>query len=424
MSSEIILNATKGYCRPCDQVVPAQIVVHDDAVWLRRNCPVHGATEARQTRHVDHYRRLERLLPPIQPNFSLDYEIAGAPHVRGVFVDLTGRCNLHCPNCLADAGGTSSDEANLDEFMAALAKLLPRRPVIVLSGGEPTLRADLAQWIARLTHAGYELKLLSNGIKLADPDYCRELVAAGLRWSLIQFDSFRDEGLLPLRGRPGLTDVRRRAVENMSSLGVNICLNCMLDTRHNLDEVGEVLRFAFRTPGIRHVQLMPARCLGRGEMAGEKYDLEDVDIIEAVASQTGNAIMYKDWLAFFRLMSSVYHLTGSPYFAPRRCFLPLPLVGDAERFFPITRWDSFLRQPGNLWPLIKMAARGGKAESANWSERSLVMVIESFREPASIDVGDASRCSRYYYRHGRLQQSCLYNVIDRPRMRAARECLC
>jgi hypothetical protein len=113
-------------------------------------------------------------------------------------------------------------------------------------------------------------------------------------------------------------------------------------------------------------------------------------------------------------MHLVHRTTGDPDFATRRCFLPLPILGTSSDFHPVTRVRGFLKNPSNLHAFYKMASKGGRAESATWSEKSLLISIETFREPESIDVQDAARCSRWYLVDGQVQMACHRNVIDRP----------
>ena len=69
------------------------------------------------------------------------------PHV--VAWNLTRRCNLECAHCYISAGPHESAASELDtaEALRILDELLAvnPRPLIILSGGEPLLRADLTQ---------------------------------------------------------------------------------------------------------------------------------------------------------------------------------------------------------------------------------------------------------------------------------------
>jgi uncharacterized radical SAM superfamily Fe-S cluster-containing enzyme len=405
---------TRGFCAECAAVVPAATVVHDGAVWLRRECGTHGTSEVLQSRHPGYYRLMEALLPGLREP-TLRHALAAAPNVRGIFIDLTEACDLKCPNCLTDAGGVPRRAPpELGATLAALRELLPRRPVLYLTGGEPTLRPDLLSWIRALTTAGYDVKLLSNGRRLADRAYCESLRAAGLRWVLLQFDSLDDRSLAVLRGPGGLAAVRRRAVANLSALGMNLVLACMIHRDVNLDEIAEILRFGFLTPGVRHVSLMPSRRLGRGELTSDQNLLDEIDVMRSLERQTGGAVRPLDWILMQAAAAAAFRLTGIVHLAPRRCFLPLPLLGTADRFFPITRLAPYVRHPGNLVAALALVRGGGHIEVSSWSERALLVSIETFREPGSIDVGDAARCSRYYLVDHELHQACIYNVINRP----------
>lgn len=408
---------TTGYCQSCSKLVPAEIVEHSGKIWLRRHCDVHGTDEAMQSRHPKHFRWMETMLEPL-PEPKLEHDIRYAQDLRGVFIDVTEQCNLRCPNCLVDAKDTLSGPApTLESTIEQLAQVLPYKPVLYLTGGEPTLLPDLPRWIRGLTDLGYDVKVLSNGIKLTDRAYCEELKAAGCRWLLLQTDTMAPDALTALRGPKSMSRVREEALENLVSLGFEIDLACMIDRNFNMGDMGDLIRLGFDLPGVRHVSLMPSRRLGRGLLTTDENLLDEVEMMRAIEEQTHGMIRYHDWLLFFAAMHAVHRVTGDPDFATRRCFLPLPLLGTSDRFHAVTKASGFLRKPQNLKAFLKMASRGGRAESANWSERSLLVSIETFREPTSIDVQDAARCSRYYLVDGKVQMACHYNVIDRPERR-------
>ncbi len=412
---------TTGWCEDCAQLVPAQIVEHSGAIWLRRQCPVHGQHDAKQSKHPKHFRLMESMLEPLPPPI-LEHDIAHAKHLRGLFIDVTESCNMRCPNCLIDAKGMVSGKMpSLDETIEQLKAILPYKPVLYLTGGEPTLLSDLPKWISRLTGLGYDVKLLSNGIKLKDFDYVKMLYNSGCRWVLLQTDTMDDESLYALRGVKNTSEIRQQAIDNLVRVGMNIDLACMVDSNFNMTDMGQLIRMGFDTPGVRHVSLMPSRRLGRGLLTTDDNLLDEIEMIAAIDEQTSGRIKYRDWVMFFAAMHAIHRLTNDPDFATRRCFLPLPLLGDSKSFHPATRVSGFLKNPRNLRAFMKMASRGGRAEAASWSERSLLISIETFREPQSIDVQDAARCSRYYLVDGKVQMACHRNVIDRPLKRAERE---
>jgi len=58
-------------------------------------------------------------------------------------------------------------------------------PQVVFTGGEPTLRADLADLIQHAENNGQVTGLITNGFKLADQDYLNDLLQAGLDHTMI-----------------------------------------------------------------------------------------------------------------------------------------------------------------------------------------------------------------------------------------------
>ena len=66
-----------------------------------------------------------------------------------------------------------------------IAKMHPK-PVLQLFGGEPTVRDDLLEIHAIAYKHGLETHLTTNGLRLADDEYCKKICEAqiGLRFSL------------------------------------------------------------------------------------------------------------------------------------------------------------------------------------------------------------------------------------------------
>ncbi|MBF0481687.1 MAG: anaerobic ribonucleoside-triphosphate reductase activating protein [Desulfovibrionaceae bacterium] len=91
-----------------------------------------------------------------------------------------GGCNLRCPHC-HNAGIAWTPERHPELFAPDVRKLLSVRSKwldgIVVSGGEPTLVPDLADFLAFLRGYGLPVKLDTNGSR---PEVVAELLAAGL----------------------------------------------------------------------------------------------------------------------------------------------------------------------------------------------------------------------------------------------------
>jgi len=80
-------------------------------------------------------------------------------------------------------------ELTTEEWTAILYKAFEAGiPHIVFTGGEPTLREDLPELILKAEELGLVTGLLSDGIKLADPEYRKTLLTNGLDHLMMDFD--------------------------------------------------------------------------------------------------------------------------------------------------------------------------------------------------------------------------------------------
>lgn len=93
---------------------------------------------------------------------------------------FTGGCNLRCPFChnaslvLPERASGATDEAEVLRFLEKRRGMLEG---VAVTGGEPLLHADLADFLRKVRGMGYEIKLDTNG---TFPDRLRAVVEEGL----------------------------------------------------------------------------------------------------------------------------------------------------------------------------------------------------------------------------------------------------
>ena len=82
--------------------------------------------------------------------------------------NLTQRCNLRCEHCYIDASAAMPGELSTDEALRVLDEIaeVNRELILILTGGEPLLRADLDQLVARAAQLGMTVVLGTNGALL------------------------------------------------------------------------------------------------------------------------------------------------------------------------------------------------------------------------------------------------------------------
>jgi radical SAM protein with 4Fe4S-binding SPASM domain len=76
--------------------------------------------------------------------------------------ELTRACPLHCVHCRARAiTHRNADELSLDEVVATLRDMerFPRRPVVILTGGDPLMRPDLPDIIGAARSRGFRVAM-------------------------------------------------------------------------------------------------------------------------------------------------------------------------------------------------------------------------------------------------------------------------
>lgn len=90
-----------------------------------------------------------------------------------------GGCDFRCPFChnyeLVD--GSAEPVMDEDEFFSFLSKREGILDGVCITGGEPCLRADLANFARQIKEMGFTVKLDTNG---AHPDRVKELIDLGL----------------------------------------------------------------------------------------------------------------------------------------------------------------------------------------------------------------------------------------------------
>ena len=90
-----------------------------------------------------------------------------------------GGCDFRCPFChnYELVEGPLADAVSEEEFFAFLAKRQGLLDGVAITGGEPCLRRDLPEFLARIHEAGFPVKLDTNG---NHPDMLARLMDEGL----------------------------------------------------------------------------------------------------------------------------------------------------------------------------------------------------------------------------------------------------
>ena len=182
--------------------------------------------------------------------------------VRDLRISVTDRCNLRCVYCMPAEGMPWLPKADLltYEELARFARVCVECGVhaIRLTGGEPTVRTDLATLVRMLNGItpGLDLALTTNALRL--PEMCEPLRAAGLQRVNVSLDTLKPERFLELSRRDRFADTLRGLDAARQAGFTPIKINAVLLRGKNDDEIVDLARWA-RDEGyeLRFIEWMP-----------------------------------------------------------------------------------------------------------------------------------------------------------------------
>ena len=210
-----------GLCNTCKARVPAEFFDRDGAKWIRKDCPTCGPNEALVSAVAAVWqakRDLWHYVPNNRVACTLHCDTCGKNHKPNiVFVDVTNRCNMNCPICIATIRGMGFDFnpplAYFEKLFADLARMDPP-PVVQLFGGEPTVRDDLMDIINAARKVGLRPHIVTNGVKLADEKYCKKLCDARVPMRFA-FDGRNADIYEKMRQNRGAYEKKLKGLENL-----------------------------------------------------------------------------------------------------------------------------------------------------------------------------------------------------------------
>jgi MoaA/NifB/PqqE/SkfB family radical SAM enzyme len=181
---------------------------------------------------------------------------------------LDYRCNLRCIGCRA-----CEDRGERIAPGRAATLLREAREAGMtgawIGGGEPTLREDLLDVVARARALGFaEVVVQTNAMRLAYPAYARALVEAGVTEVRVNAKSARAEVHDRLSGEQGAHALLLRALENLGGLAApHLVIGAdVLLARSTAPHVDETLGF-FADRGVRRFALW---LLFSGDSSGDE----------------------------------------------------------------------------------------------------------------------------------------------------------
>ena len=464
---------TRSICPECLKALDATIYEDEGKVFIKKICPEHGAFQELYWSDYDQYMRAEKFRydgdgmenPRTEKKNGCPYDCGICPehksHTALAIIDVTNRCNLRCPVCFANASAAGYVyEPTAEQITGMLENLHANKPVpataLQFSGGEPTIRNELFDFIRKAKEIGFKhVEVNTNGVRIAqDPEYAKKLKAAGVSTIYLQFDGLTPDVYKFIRGLD-LLDTKMKAVENLRQAGYDsIVLVVTLVKGVNDQQLGDIIRFAAKNfDVIRCVNVQPVSLCGRlPQQEREKMRITIPDFMRLVEEQTNGDVKVSDFYpvpVVVPVSKAVGELKGKRYVeftAHPHCGMATFLFIENGKMTPVTRYGNIEKFVGSLKQVYADAAKGNKSKAklrlvgsarhikfnflrkyvfkvlidgdyeslGNFARQALMVSSMHFMDPYNFDLERVQRCVIHYaVPDGRIIPFCTMNSIHR-----------
>jgi len=162
-----------------------------------------------------------------------------------VIWEVTRACQLACTHCRADAiRARNPFELTTDEgrrLLDDLASFGSPRPLVVLTGGDPFERPDLAELVAHGTGIGLSMALSPSVTDRLTRPVLVELHDAGAKAVSLSLDGATAKSHDSFRAVPGVFDATLEAARTVTEVGLRLQINTTV-TRGNVRELPAMLQ--------------------------------------------------------------------------------------------------------------------------------------------------------------------------------------
>jgi len=237
------------------------------------------------------------------------------------------------------------------------------KPYIQLFGGEPTMREDLFEIIKLGKSYGFSMRVVTNGLKLADEKYCDELMKLGAM-ILIAFDGTNRAMYDKLRGRADALDLKLKALENLSKRKRGkVILMTVVDKEQNKGDMKEFFEFSFKNlhviRGIYFMPLIHAWDKKKLDYDPEKTTIEDVENMVDGAIDGGNTEFLPLGSLYLANFYRTFNIKNMPFSGVHpNCESVTYLVSDGKKLVSVSKFlkTSLYRLIGDLRSFEKYLA--------------------------------------------------------------------
>jgi len=186
------------------------------------------------------------------------------------YIQVVRHCNHFCGFC---SNPTTPYTHDFESMKVLVDDFVARGYFgVILTGGEPTLHPELPRICEYAREQGLHVRMITNGHRLADPAFAREMGDAGLSLVHVSIYSVKPEVEAKLRGMEGTLDRAFAALDNANAQGIDANINSVIN-RLNADHLDfNVRTLVAQHPFLHHFvwnNLDPS--MGRAEVNQDEF---------------------------------------------------------------------------------------------------------------------------------------------------------
>jgi len=325
-----LIRKTKSLCPVCLADADSEIEEINGEVYLLKECAKHGHSRILLSRDAGYYRKLDEYYFAIMDKEKqiFEYEIW-----------LTMKCNMNCPIC--HLGLNRSENKLIEPSKADFLEFLKinKAPFFVFSGGEPTCREDLIEVIRIFKKDGRGVTIHTNGKKLVDVNYLRELKKSGLDRINLQFDGFSKSTYNVFRGED-LLETKLEVLNNLKKIDMPTDLNITIAKNINDKGIKDIFNFGVRNSFINSINFFTLCYLGQvRKWPIESYIMPD-EVADMLIGVSDSKLTKKSIFLFQKLHLAIKSLLGQRYCLYNQLYL---VIRNKKGFEPIDKYINLER---------------------------------------------------------------------------------
>ncbi|HVY24948.1 MAG TPA: radical SAM protein [Polyangiaceae bacterium] len=426
-TTHVYYSMTKGLCSTCKRGLDVKIHFRDQQVWFDKFCPEHGHHSCLVSSSVEWYLDALSFVAPNTPPKNAKNVKQGCPfdcgpcksHQQKTYmpvVPITSACNLDCPICYTVNKNDDPHLLSEAAFQQTLDQLKDQHDeldIINFTGGEPTLHPGLPQFLKMARAAGIQrLTVSTNGLKLLNEDYVKELAEADARivLSLDTFDEQVDQQMLGAK----TVKSKLKVLEHLARHDVTTTLLPAVAAGLNDKDVGPLFELMLSKPNICSLELHTLTFTGQGGTGFNRAArITTPDLHRILNEATGDKLRWTDFvpsplahphcysICYLLLLDDGGYVPFTRFLGRARLF---ELLGDSIYIQPRERIEQMLRDAiDELW-----AAPESLPESEAVLKTLKRLVREMFPESGALSLAErqkiAERASKAIYIHSHMDE--------------------